>query len=165
SSSLLSTVRDPDDNGVSYTYSGGQLTTIQTGYFDVSNNFHGVATTSIAYDGSNNVTLVTDAVGDTRTFAYDSSHKLTSDSDPMSFAYTAGAVSSITRGSGLGTSNVTPQLYVGADANHGVGVNPTVGYDGNFAASIVDGNSHTATHQMDDHGRLLKVTLPSGAST
>src|SRR5262249_53481771 len=42
--------------------------------------------------------------------------------------------------------------------------NPKVARGGNFAASITDGNSHTATHQLDDHGRLLTLTLPSTAT-
>src|ERR1019366_8997010 len=91
SGDLLSHVDDPNGDSVYFTYTSGKLTSIERGYY-VSTVFTVYATSTVAFTG-NNLTSVTDDLGNVRSFTFDSASKMLTDSDPLTFTYVNGAVS------------------------------------------------------------------------
>ena len=105
SGGLLTSVVKPGNWANDLNYSSGLLTSIEDGYIDGSSVFHATATATYAYDSSNNLTSVTDAAGNTRTFTYDGSHLLQTDSNQnSSFSYSDGVVSSVSLGGGIAST-------------------------------------------------------------
>jgi YD repeat-containing protein len=113
SGSNLTQVASPDGGLTTFTYSGGLLQSITE---------PGGRIVTVSIDASNNVTGITDSAGGLRTLSYDSVHRLTNDRwAPLNATYTYdsnnGELSQIDRGGGA-TLTVIPHnvqgLYMSA---------------------------------------------------
>jgi RHS repeat-associated protein len=149
-SGLLTQVTAPDGGVTTLHYAGGLLSSIHE---------PGGREVALSRDGAGDLTQIVDANGSTRSFAYDSAHRLTSDDwGPLdaSFTYdpTSGAVTSVNEG--LGTAYQIGAASVQA-LSTGVSSTP-----GNLVATVVDALSHTTSYTLDDGGRLLKKASPGG---
>jgi RHS repeat-associated protein len=155
-SGLLTSIVKPGNWANELTYSGGVLSSIEDGYIDGSSVFHATASSTYAYDSSNNLTAATDAAGNARTFTYDDNHLMLTDSDSdTTFTYTDGAISSITLGSSLSTTNVVPQQVQS--------LNSAV-ISGDGYAQLTDGDGNITKEYLDPFGRPLSIVSPLGAT-
>jgi RHS repeat-associated protein len=153
-SGLLTSIVKPGNWEDVFAYSGGLLSSIKDGYND--GTFHATATSTFAYDGSDNLTSVTDAAGNTRTFTYDGNLLQTDSNQDTTLTYAEGAASAVSLGGGLSTIDLAPQLV------EGLPYDAVLASD--FNAQITNGDGNTTTEYLDAYGRPLSIVSPTGAT-
>ena len=165
----------------SYSYTSGKLTGVTAydgGSTTISYDTHGILS-SISEPGSRTVTLsetdtlvgsvyegvlntITDVHSTTRTFVYNSSHEMTSDSwSPLVTTFTYSSTTGLLTGLTRGQSTTTIPYTITAAASAGfASTSSTISAVADLpvpipiAATIEDGSSHTTTYYFDPRGRL-----------
>ena len=94
-----------------------------------------------------------DNIAGSRTFTYDSNHKMLTDSDGGSFGWSHDAIETVSLGSE--SAAVAPQLVKGT--GEFALTNDT------FVSEFTDGEGNTTYGKLDELGRLLTVVQPWGA--
>ncbi len=164
---LVESAKDPMGNTVKYTYEGGNLKSVtQPGELSLRWQYK--------YDGSHELTELTDGRGGTTINGYNGTHQVISQKDPaghtLSFEYgpfhtritnvTTGSVtdeyftsndepSSITRG--FGTASATTESF---SYN-----------EGGYVVSVTDGDGHTTTYGYNAGGDRMSVVDPNKNET
>jgi YD repeat-containing protein len=166
STGLLQTIQDPHNLAVTFTYAGGQLSTIAlpdggvTSFSSTSIQEPGGRTLTLGIDQSNNLTAVTDVDGTLRGFSYDNQHRLTNESwPPLSATFTYdpsyGTLASVDRG--LGTVwNQRPSNLVA--------LQNTAGQPADAVAQITNPRSFVSTYTLDPLGWLTQLDTPDQSS-
>lgn len=165
SDATVASITDPTGLTVTYAYTGGNLT--GASYTGVSS-----AQWTFGYDGSHQLTAMTDARGQATTTAYDASRRVTSQTDALDR----------TRTWSYGT-NTTTITNPGGDVTHKVFENgqpieitraqgtpqqatQTLTYNANRAlSSSTDASGRTTTYGYDAAGNRTSVTVPGGRTS
>ncbi len=160
----LTTITDPVGLVTTLAYSGNTLSTVTNPAGKV---------TMFEYDGSGNLTKITDPDSTFRQFAYDSSHRMTSQTSKRGFVTTyqynfAGKCSGATRPDGS-TVSMSPQWMVGLiDPASGLGTetNPAPFVPiADLKATYTDANNNTTTYLLNRHGSTIERINASGKTT
>jgi len=151
SEGLVESAKDPLGHTVKYTYEAGSLASVTepggTG-----------ARWQFKYDGSHEITTMTDSRGGKTSNEYDSSHRVISQTDPAERTLTFEYEAFHTKITNKATGAVTDERFTSADLpfsiTHGAGTTSasteTYTYDAaNNLKSVTDGNGHTTKYTYD----------------
>lgn len=151
----MTLVNNYDGTSTTLTYSGGLVTGITEAASSGTPR-----SVSMAYDGSSNLTLLTQEDGKTRSFAYDAESHLTSDQwDPYGSSFTydssTGLLININQGGGIVVTTIA------ATNETGLQTSPAMTSDDDFAV-ITDGAGDATTYQTDPQGALIGQVSANG---
>ena len=161
----VATATDPAGQTVSYGYQNGELVTVTREGEDHPR-------WRFAYDGSHQLTSMTDGRGHTTTTGYDASRRVISQTDALQRTRTwdySGNTTTIHNPSG----DVTVERFAHGEpiettraASTAQETTQTIEYDDALAPiRVVDGEGHTSTFTYDDAGNRTSATDPNGHTT
>jgi len=156
---LVESAEDPMKHVVKYTYEGGNLASVtQPGESALRWQFK--------YDGSHELTELTDGRANKTTFEYNSSHQITSETDPMkrntTFEYEAFKTKTTNHATGAVTVNWSTSAGQSSAVTHGYGTalatTESFTYDSaNDLLTSTDGNGHTTKYTYDGHANRTSM--------
>jgi len=164
---LVESVTDPMSHVVKYTYEGGNLASVtQPGEAALRWQFK--------YDGSHQLTELTDGRSNKATYEYNAAHKVVSETDPLrrntTFEYVPFKTVTTNHATGSVTVDWSTSSGESAAVTHGYGTSlattETFTYDsaGNELTST-DGDGHTTKYTYDGHGNRTSMVDPTGHET
>lgn len=162
---MIASITDPTGLTVNYTYVGGNLTGIS--YSGISGTHWG-----FGYDGSHQLTSMTDARGHTTTTAYDSAHRVISQTDALNRTRTWAYGTDETTITNPG-GDITHELFENGEPvqiTRAQGTpdeaTQTLTYHSNRALSTsTDASGRTTTYNYDAAGNRTSVTIPGGRTS
>ncbi len=162
SNDLVESATDPSGLTVRYGYTGGELTSVK---YDGEDS----PTWTFGYDGSHQLTSMTDARGHTTTTEYDGQRRAVSQTDALNrtrtWQYLADQTK-VTEPDGsvtdLSFSNGQPTKIIRAEGTAAETTQRLV-YDSSLRnTEVTDGNGHTTTFTYDGDGNRTSATDPTG---
>lgn len=167
SEGLVESAKDPMGHVVKYTYESGNLAS-------VTEPGESSARWQFKYDGSHEITTVTDGRGGKTVNEYNGSHQVTSQKDPAEHTLTFEYEPFHTKITNTTTGSVTDERFTSNDLPYAVtrgygtssATTETFTYDtSNNLLSVTDGNGHTTKYAYDGQSNRTSMVDPEKDET